>query len=132
MLVCDVVAVIAEGSVMVVVAAALHPLLSVTVHVYVPGVSEEAVAAVPPEGAHAYTNGLLPPVGAAVADPSSAPLQETFEEEVMEAVMPPVLFTVVVVVVLHPFASVTVQVYVPASREEAVAVVPPDGAHAYV
>jgi len=129
MFVCDVLAVMAVGSVIVAVAVALHPLLSVTVQVYVPGASEDAVAAAPPEGAHVYRNGLLPPVGAAVADPSSAPLQETFDMDVMEAVIPPVLVTETVVVVLHPFASVTVQVYVPAGSEEAVAPVPPDGAH---
>jgi hypothetical protein len=32
-------------------------------------------------------------------------------------------------VIVHPLASVMVQVYVPAVSEEAVAPVPPDGAH---
>jgi hypothetical protein len=32
-------------------------------------------------------------------------------------------------VVVHPFASVTVHVNVPAQRDEAVAPVPPEGAH---
>ena len=53
MFVCDVLAVMAVGSVMVAVAVALQPLSSVIVQVYVPGASEDAVAAVPPEGAHA-------------------------------------------------------------------------------
>jgi hypothetical protein len=129
MLTCDVVTTMAVGSVIVVLAVALHPLSSVIVQVYVPGASEEAVAAVPPEGAHAYVNGDVPPEGAAVADPLSAPLQDTFVLELIEALTPAELFTTTVVVLLHPFESVTVQVYVPAESPVAAAAVPPDGAH---
>lgn len=129
MLACDVVTVIAVGSVIVVLAVALHPLSSVIVQVYVPGASEDAVAAVPPEGDHAKVNGDVPPEGAAVADPLSAPLQDTFVVELMEALTPAELFTTAVVVLLHPFASVMVHVYVPAESPVAVAAVPPEGAH---
>jgi hypothetical protein len=44
----------AEGCVIENVLVAVHPFASVIVQVYVPGASEEAVAAVPPEGVHAY------------------------------------------------------------------------------
>jgi hypothetical protein len=40
--------------------------------------------------------------------------------------------TVIVRVITQPFASVIVQVYVPAARPVAVAPVPPEGAHEYV
>jgi hypothetical protein len=44
--------VIPVGWVMVVEAVEIQPLLVVTVTVYVPGASPDAVAAVPPEEAH--------------------------------------------------------------------------------
>jgi hypothetical protein len=50
--VCAVVAVIAEGSVMLNVFASVHPFASVIVQVYDPAESEDAVAAVPPAGDH--------------------------------------------------------------------------------
>ena len=50
----------------------------------------------------------------------------------MFAVGPPLLITVTVRVSVHPFASVMVHVYDPASKPDAVAPVPPDGAHEYV
>lgn len=50
---------------------------------------------------------------------------------VIDAVGPPVLAIIVVAVVMQPFASVTVTVYEPASKAEAVVPVPPLGAHEY-
>jgi hypothetical protein len=52
-LVCDEVNVIAVGSVMLNVAVVMHPFASVTVQVYVPAASPDAVAFVPPLGVHA-------------------------------------------------------------------------------
>ncbi|MNR64257.1 hypothetical protein D3C85_1868460 [compost metagenome] len=52
MLVCDVVAVSAVGSVIVKLCVVWQRLASLTVTVYVPAVNPVAVAAVPPEGAH--------------------------------------------------------------------------------
>ena len=51
--VCDCVAVIAGGWVMVTLVVAIHPLASVIVQVYEPAVSVEAVADEPPDGDHA-------------------------------------------------------------------------------
>ena len=50
----------------------------------------------------------------------------------MVVVMADELVTVTVAVRGHVFAPVTVTVYVPAQRLDAVAPVPPDGAHEYV
>jgi hypothetical protein len=49
---CDVVALTAVGDVIVNVCAETQPLLSVTVHVYVPAPRPVALAPVPPLGAH--------------------------------------------------------------------------------
>jgi hypothetical protein len=64
-----------------------------------------------------------------VADPLFPPLQVTFVEEEIDDVIAVgcVMFTVCVRV--QPFASVMVQVYIPAGRAVVVAAVPPDGAH---
>jgi hypothetical protein len=51
---CDCVAVITGGCVIVAVAVDVQPFASVTVTVYDPAMSVEAVGPVPPEGAHAY------------------------------------------------------------------------------
>jgi hypothetical protein len=51
--------------------------MSVIVQVYVPIARPEAVAAVPPEGAHAYVNEPAPPEAATVADPFDPPEQDT-------------------------------------------------------
>jgi hypothetical protein len=57
-----------EGCVTVKVCVVVEPMLSVTVTVYVPAARPDAVAAVPPDGAHEYEYGLEPPEGAAVND----------------------------------------------------------------
>ena len=44
----------AAGWVIVTVTVVVHPLLSVTVHVYVPAERPLAVAALPPDGDHEY------------------------------------------------------------------------------
>jgi hypothetical protein len=50
----EVVALSAVGSVTVTEAVKVHPFASVIRHVYGPAASEEAPAALPPEGLHAY------------------------------------------------------------------------------
>ena len=47
-----------------------HPIISVTVQVYVPAGNAVAVAEVCPPGIHKYVNPPLPPDGVAVAVPS--------------------------------------------------------------
>ena len=70
----------------------------------------------------------MPPDGVAVAVPLEPPLQFTVVL-LIETVIPEVLATVTVCVRGHPLAPVTVTVYVPAHRLDAVAPVPPLGAH---
>ena len=71
------VTVIAGGCVMETVAVAEHPFTSVTVTVYGPAVSGVPVVPVPPEGAHAYEYGPVPPVASTVAEPLLPPKQDT-------------------------------------------------------
>jgi hypothetical protein len=66
--VCVGVNVICGGCVMFTVTCPVHPAAPVTVQVYVPAHKPEAVAAVPPEGAHAYVYGP-PPNAVTVAEP---------------------------------------------------------------
>lgn len=80
------------------------------VHVYVPAARLLAVGVLPPDGAHEYVYGPVPPEGAAVAVPLLLPKHKMLAEVVMDAVMPPEFATVVVAVVVQPFASVTVTV----------------------
>jgi hypothetical protein len=129
---CDCVAVITGGCVIVAVAVAVHPFASVTVTVYEPAMSVFAVAPVPPDGAHAYVYGAVPPATVTVAEPLLPPKQVTFVEAEMLAVGPPELGTFAIAVVVHPRESVTVTVYEPASNPDAVVPVPPEGAHEYV
>jgi hypothetical protein len=74
----------------------------------------------------------VPPPGVTVAEPLLPPKQETLvvAEIVAVTCVGCVIFAVVVRV--HPFASVTVTVYVPLANPDTVAPVPPDGAQVYV
>ena len=87
-LTCDAAAsVSAGGDVIVNDCVAVQPPAPVTVHVYVPAHSPEAVDPVPPDGAHAYVNGPVPEVMVTDADPLQPPLQEILvcaPESVME------------------------------------------------
>jgi hypothetical protein len=74
--------------------------------------------------------GPVPPEAATVAEPLLPPLQRIFVEAVIAAVGDPAFTMVTECVNVQPFASVMVQVYVPAVNPVAVAAVPPDGAHA--
>ena len=77
-------------------------------------------------------NAPVPPEAAIVAAPLLPALQETF---VCETVFTTIAVGCVIVNVLlaeHAFASVTVQVYVPAIKPEAVIPVPPNGVQLYV
>ena len=71
----------------------------------------------------------LSPDPATVAEPSFNPLQLTFEELLSVSVGPPADPTLVLAVAVHPFASVTVTVYVPEDKLAMVGVVPPPGDH---
>lgn len=73
--------------------------------------------------------GLVPPLTETVAAPLLPPLQETWVVLDTDPLSELGCDTVAEAVVVHPLASVTVAVYVPAARPEAVADVPPDGDH---
>ena len=91
-----------------------------------------AVAFDPPEGAHEYVYGVVPPVAVTVALPVLAPLHKTSVKDEMEVLIPDEFATVTAAFTLHPFESKTVTVYVPALILLIVAVVPPVGLHKYV
>jgi len=114
------------------VSVSVQPFASVAVTVYVPAVSPVALAEVEPED-QTKVFVPVPPVAEAVADPFDPPLHDTFVG-VPTLVVTPVAGCVMVVVSVsvHPLASVTVTVYVPAVNEEAVAEEPPPPDHAYV
>ena len=98
----------ADGSVIVTLTVAVHPLLSVTVKVCRPAAS--------PVCAGAITYGDVPPAGAITADPVLLPLQSTLTWLVSDAVKSAdgsVIVTLTVVV--HPLLSVTVNVCKPAA-----------------
>jgi hypothetical protein len=108
---------------------AVQPFASVTVTVYEPAISPVAVEPVPPEGDHAYVYAPVPPDAITDAEPVFPPLHNTF------VCVPAVVIAVgcvmvKVFVVVQPFASVVVHVYVPAHNAVAVEPVPPTGAHA--
>src|SRR6185437_80675 len=113
-------------------AVAIHAFASVTVTVYVPAVNPVAVALVPPLGAHENVYAGVPPEGEAVAVPlgSVPPQAEGVDEPAIAIARGCVIIAEAVAV--HPLASVTVTVYVPALRLLAVALVPPLGVHAKV
>ena len=108
------------GSEIVTESMAAQLFASVTVTVYVPAVRPVAVALVPPDGAHEYVNGPVPPVIVTVADPFPPPLHDTLVTDPMEGVPPAALETVTDAVAVQPFASVTVTTYGLAARPVAV------------
>ena len=103
-----VVTVTAAGSVIVTDAVEEQLLASVTVTVYIPEPSEEAVALLPPEGAQVYENGPVPPETADVAEPFADPKQETFVVVTIVTLGDPAFEILTVAVVLQLNASVTV------------------------
>ncbi|MNT53061.1 hypothetical protein D3C72_1901290 [compost metagenome] len=82
----------------------------------------------PPLGAHEYVYVPVPPVTATVADPVAEPLHAIFVCALAVATKAAGSVIVKLWVSVHPFASVTVTVYVPAESPVAVAPVPPLGA----
>ena len=70
----------------------------------------------------------VPPLLVIVAEPVVPPLQAMFVCEDTEDVIAVGCVMVKFLVMLQEFASVMVQVYVPAASPVAVAAVPPDGA----
>ena len=87
----------------------VHPFASVMVHVNVPAHKEAAVAPVPPEGAHEYEYGAVPPEATTVALPLHTLLQVKFT---CDPVVVKAGGCVIVkeLVVVQPFASVMVHV----------------------
>jgi hypothetical protein len=80
-----------------------------------------------------YPEPTVPPLPAALAVPVLAPKHKTFVCVGTDAVNADAgCVTVVVAVAVHPFASVTVTVYVLAASPVAVAALPPEGAQLYV
>jgi hypothetical protein len=79
---------------------------------------------------HRKVKGGVPPIGATLAEPLFC--EQVALELEYDNVKPGVFVTTAVVVAVHPFASVTVQVYVPDARFVAVVPVPPDGLQKYV
>lgn len=129
--VCVPVVVSAGGCVMLYVCVAVQPPgLDVTVTVYTPAHNPVAVAAVPPDGAHAYVYAPGPPVAVTEATPLHKPLHVTFVC-VGVNVMAGGAVMLNVRVIVHPAGpDVIVHVYVPAHNPVAVAPVPPLGVHA--
>ena len=114
---------IGSGSAIVTGATKSHPLTSVTVTVYEPAHRPTAVSVTVPAGSsHKNVNGAVPPTIVTKAEPSQTPLQVA-SVAVAVAVRPTGLFTVPEVISVHPLASVTSTLYVPAQRSIAVAVV---------
>ena len=111
------------GSVMITLPKSKHPEASVTITLYVPAPNPVAVAFVcAPGSSQRYVYGVIPPVAVAVAVPSKQPKQVAFVPEVV-TIAPLRSATVADTVFVHPLASVTVHVQVPAGKELAVAVV---------
>jgi hypothetical protein len=110
----------AEGSVMVTLDVLVHEFASDTVTVYVPAVTPVMLAVVA-ELLQANEYGAVPPDPLAVAEPLFPPLQLMFEFTTELATNAVGSVIVVLDVVVQLFASVTVTVYVPATRPLAVA-----------
>ena len=123
-----VLAVTGVGCVVMNEAVVVHPLLSVTLTVYVPADNPVAVILVCPLGFHKYVYGAVPPLAAAVAVPVLPPLHAT---PVLVAVTLTGAGWVIVKLIdaIHPLESRTVTVYVPAESVETLAVVYPPGVH---
>jgi hypothetical protein len=113
-------------------AVLVHPLLSVTVTVYVPPATLFTVVPAPLRGdAQLYVYGPVPPLAVAVTDPFEAP--QFAAVDVVDGTTADGCPTVTVAVELHPLLSVVVTVYVPGlSVEGVIAEVPPAGLQAYV
>src|SRR5688572_17858912 len=111
---------------MVTVAESTQLLESVTRTTYVPATNPVPVCWVPPIGDHEYVNGGVPPVieTEAVVVPSGSHASGT---NWVVSVNVPLACTCTWASAVHPAASVTVTVYVPAARLEAVAPEPPVG-----
>src|SRR5664280_634157 len=98
----------AAGWVIVTSIVVVHPLLSVTVKVWVPAAS--------PVWAGVMTYGPVPPEGVITAEPVLLPKHNTLTWLVIAAVNPAAGCVIVTsMVVVHPSLSVTVKVWVPAA-----------------
>ena len=93
---------------------AVQPFESVTVAVYVPADKPLFEAVVFPL-LHKYVYGAVPPLATTAAEPVDAPLHVTFVP-LQLATNNVGCVTVYEQVAVHPFASVTVAVYVPADK----------------
>ena len=109
-----------DGSEMVMLAVDAQLFRSITITVYVPATNPVMLAVVA-ELLQAKMYGAVPPAPLAVADPLLPPLQLTFVFATVDATNAVGSVIVVLDVVVQLFASVTVTVYVPATRPLAVA-----------
>lgn len=109
-------AVNAEGCVIVAVTVAVLPFESLTVKVYVPADKPLIMLplTVPAEELNVY--GLTPPTALTTTLPLLPPLMLTFVWDVTLAVNAAGCVIVAVTVVVQPLVSVTVNVYVPAAK----------------
>jgi predicted RNA methylase len=112
------------GCVIVAVVDVVHPFASVAVTVYVPAVRLLIVEVADPVFQR-YEYPAVPFDATEVAEPVEAPLHKTFIVDGIDTVNKPGCVIVAFVDVVHPLASVTVTVYVPAVRLLIVAVVDP-------
>jgi hypothetical protein len=121
----------AAGCVIVTLPVAVHPCASVTVKVYVPALKPLMLEVVAPL-LHAYVYAGVPPLGADCALPLLLPLQLTLFTTVAFANNTAAGWVIVTLpVAVHPCASVTIKVYVPALKPLMLEVVAPL-LHAYV
>ena len=74
----------------------------------------------------------MPPLTFTVAFPFVPPLQATVVVDSKLTFIPVVEGTIVVPILVHPFASVTVMEYAPALKLVAIGFVSPEGVHKYV
>jgi hypothetical protein len=103
---------------------AAHPRASVTVTLYIPATRFVAVAVVCPLFQR-YVYGDVPPVTTTVAFPLFAPKHKGLLKVLMLAEGPAILPIVTGAVIVQKLRSVTVTVYVPATRAVALAPVCP-------
>ena len=92
-----------------------HPFASVISTELVPTHNAVATSVVSPLF-HKYVNGAVPPTTVTVAPPSHSPKQDTLLSTTVVAVPAAPSVIVEATVSVHPCASVTVTLYVPAAR----------------
>ena len=114
---------IADGSVTVAFAFAVHPFASVTVTLYAPAHNPE-ISSLVAELSHKYVSTGVPPAVVKFNTPSQPPLQSAGVIEIA-AIKTGGSVSVTSTDATHPFASVTVIVCVPEHMPVSIKAVPP-------